>query len=128
MSASIVETFLEEIVEVEIAKTLEENGLDQDCKWISVNALILIGCMNCDGTNQEKAEVLFRMIQPSTLPRVTISNQNIRMCIFYMTNLATVLSYMKTKVTREGKNPKEFDFDFFKSKMISYEVVFESVL
>ena len=107
----------------------EENGLDQECDWISINALVLIGCINCAGSDCEKSEVLYRVVQPEMLARIFVINEDIRMTIFYMTNLATILRYMKNKICREGsKNPKKFDVEFFKKKMISYEVVFEAVL
>ena len=63
------------------------------------------------------------------LPRIYVTNQDIRMALFYMTNLATILLYMEQKVSRDGSaHPHTFDIDFFKKKMFTYEVVFEAVL
>ena len=51
------------------------------------------------------------------------------MALFFITNLATILLYMRAKVSRDGsENPRAFDIEFFKKKMASYEVVFEAVL
>ena len=51
------------------------------------------------------------------------------MALFFITNLATILLYMRTKVSRDGsENLRAYDIEFFKKKMASYEVVFEAVL
>ena len=130
LESSIVETFFSRILDIELAKQdVDENGLDPDCDWISINAIILLGIVNCDGSDADKGEVFYRVVQPAMLPRIFITNQDIRMALFFITNLATILLYMRAKVSRDGsENPRAFDIEFFKKKMASYEVVFEAVL
>ena len=52
------------IKEQKVAKKLEINGLDPNEDWLSVTALLLIGCLNCPGSDLEKAEVFLRVVQP----------------------------------------------------------------
>ena len=90
---------------------------------------MLIGCINCEGRDYEKAQVFYRVVQPAMLPRIFVTNQDIRMALFFITNLSTILHYMSKKVSKEGSaNKSEYDVEFFKKKMMTYEVVFEAVL
>ena len=42
--------FLSSLERQALAKKSETNGLDNEFHWISIAALILIGCLNCSGT------------------------------------------------------------------------------
>ena len=106
LSSSIVETFFEKIAEIEAGKYAEHNELDPECNWISINALVLIGCINCEGRDYEKAQVFYRVVQPAMLPRIFVTNQDIRMALFFVTNLSTILHYMSKKVSKEGSADK----------------------
>ena len=46
---SVVDDFLEQIEQQRLAKLDPIDGLDPEFKWISVTALILIGCLKCAG-------------------------------------------------------------------------------
>lgn len=72
----------------------EEFGLDQDFNWINVNALLLIGCLRCSGTDSQKGEVFYRIVQPEMTHRVLVFDKDIKMAIFFLTNLATILEQM----------------------------------
>ena len=95
--------------------------------WISLSGLMLIGCLHCNGTYAEKAEVFMRIVQPSMAQHILVVDKELRMAIFFLTNLATVLSYMQHKVARDGRDQDEFDINFFNRKIAAYEVVFEAV-
>ena len=69
-------------------------GLDREFHWISVNALILIGCLQCIGSDKHKADVFYRVVQPEMTHHVLVFDKDIRMAIFFMTNLATILRFM----------------------------------
>ena len=59
---SVVDVTLDEIDDIAKAKLDPDNELDQEFKWINVNALILIGIVNCQGSDRENAEVFYRVI------------------------------------------------------------------
>lgn len=62
------------------------------------------------------------------LQRILIVDKDIRQSLFFLSNLATILHYMRLKMDKTGLNIQEFDFDFFKRKMLAYEVVYESLI
>ena len=61
------------------------------------------------------------------LARILAADKDIRMSLFFLTNLATILLYMQVKVARKGRSSDDFDIEFFKKKMSMYEVVFEAI-
>lgn len=98
---SIVDEYLMLIKEQKLAKKLERNGLDPGEHWISVNALVLLGCLNCTGSDKDKAEVFLRVVAPEMGMRILVSDNDIRLAIFFLTNLSTILLHMTTKQVRE---------------------------
>ena len=60
-------------------------GLDPDFIWLSVNALILIGCLKCRGKDSEKAHVFYRVVSPEMTDRILVFDKDIRMAIFFLT-------------------------------------------
>ena len=97
-------------------------GLDQEFNWISINALVLIGCLKCSGRDSQKAEVFYRVVQPEMGNRVLIFDKDIRMSIFFLTNLATILEFMQRNLRKRGDH--EIDYAYYKRKMDAYEKVF----
>ena len=59
--------------------------------------------------------------------KITVIDKDIRMAIFFMTNLSTVLLFMCAKVARKGREKKTFDLNYFNRKISLYEIVFEAV-
>ena len=104
------------------------NGLDPEFKWISINALILIGCLKCSGRDSQKAEAFYRVVQPEMGDRVLIFDKDIRMCIFFLCNLATILEFMQRNLRMPGNADAEIDIDYYKRKMDAYERVFDAVI
>ena len=89
---------------------------------------MLYGCLNCSGTDSEKAEVFHRVVQPELQHRVVIADKDIRMSVFFLTNISTVLLYMTEREVRAAEQNQQFDFQFLRQKMSMYEVVFQSVI
>ena len=50
----------------------EISGLDPELNWVNVNALILIGCLKCGGSDRAKGEVFYRVVQPEMGKRVLL--------------------------------------------------------
>ena len=110
-----------------MAKLHPETGLDPEFKWISVTALILIGCLKCSGLDSQKAEVFYRVVQPEMSDRVLVFDQDIRIAIFFLTNRATILEFMQRTMIKKSHNLANFDFEPYKIKMDAYEEVFDAV-
>ena len=53
-------------------------------------------------------------------------DKDIRMAIFFLTNLATILEFMQQKISY-GQD-SEIDVEYYKNKMNNYEVVFDAVI
>ena len=92
---SVVDDYLEQIQQQQDAKLDPTIGLDPELVWISVNALILIGILKCQGTDSEKASVFYRVVAPEMSHRVLVFDKDIRMSIFFLTNLTTILEFMQ---------------------------------
>lgn len=102
-----------------------EVGLDPNYEWISINALMLIGCLKCSGLDSHKAQVFYRVVQPEMIQRVMFSDKDIRISIFFLCNLATILEFMLADLN----SPKqERDHTYYESKMDAYERVFDAVI
>ena len=114
---------MEQIKEQKTAKKDPFHGLDQEFTWINVNALILIGCLKCSGTDSQKAEVFYRVIQPEMSDRILVFDKDIRMAIFFLTNLATILEQMQKEQMYKNVSIGEY-----KKKMDHYEGVFDAVI
>ena len=93
-----VDTFTMQVKEQEIVKSDPEFGLDPDFEWVSVNALILIGLIKCMGRDSEKANVFYRVVQPEMTNRILIQDKDIKMAIFFLTALATILELMQREL------------------------------
>lgn len=59
--------------------------------------------------------------------RVLIFDKDIRMCIFFLCNLATILEFMQRNMRIKGTS-KPLDIDYYKDKMDAYELVFDAVI
>ena len=61
-------------------------------------------------------------------PRLLVSDKDIRMAIFFMSNLSTVLHYMQCKVAKQSHDKRVYDIAFYSKKISMYEIVFESLV
>jgi len=62
----------------------------------------LIGCLKCGGKDSEKADAFYRVVQPEMGERVLIFDKDIKMCIFFLVNLATILELMQRNLGRDS--------------------------
>ena len=83
-----------------MAKNDPALGLDPEFVWISVNALVLIGILKCKGTDSQKAAVFYRVVQPEMTNRILIKDKDIRMSMFFLTNLTTILEFMQLNMVK----------------------------
>ena len=126
---SVVDDYIEQIYRQRDLKKDPRQGLDPEFIWISISALMLIGILKCKGTDSEKAAVFYRVVQPEMTPRVLVKDRDIRMSIFFLTNLTTILEFMQVNMVKSRKTGEEggIDLDYYKKKMDDYEVVFDAI-
>ena len=60
--------------------------------------------------------------------RVLVFDRDIRMAIFFLTNLATILRFMQLNILKMGETLETVDLEVYKEKMDSYEEVFDAVI
>lgn len=67
---------------------------------------------------------------PELSSRVLYSDNDIRMAVFYLTNLATILEYLQKTLLRSDADDLNFQINVenFSSRMLSYEIVFDTVI
>ncbi len=62
--------------------------------------------------------------------RVIVYDKDIRMSIFFLTNLATILEFMQKRMILRSQESFDGhpDIDLYKKKMDEYEIVFDAVI
>ena len=60
--------------------------------------------------------------------RVLIFDKDIRMCIFFLCNLATILEFLQRNLRRDILGTSKTDVDYYRRKMDAYERVFDAVI
>ena len=73
-----------------ITEAMEE---DEEA-WISVDALLLLGCLHCSGFDSEKAQVFHRVVSPELHDMVLLSDKDLRKSMLFMITAATILEEM----------------------------------
>ena len=68
---------------------------------ISVNSLLLMGILRCRGSYKDKAEVFQRVVQPEGQRRIMITDKDIRLALYFMTSLATILQMMQNQMVMD---------------------------
>ena len=63
--------------------------------WISVDALILLGCVRCCGYNSEKAQVFHRVVAPQQYDVVSITDTDLSDALRFMISTSTILEEME---------------------------------
>ena len=95
----MVDDFVAQVQEQERLKRDARRGLDPAFEWVSINALVLIGCLKCSGSDSQKAEVFYRVVQPEMTDRILIFDRDIRLAVFFLTCLVTILEFMQRRTT-----------------------------
>lgn len=77
---------------------------------ISIDALILLGCFQCGGSDLEKAEVFQRVVSPELHSNLSVSDRDLRTAFHFMISLATVLEEMTREIVRNPTLGINFHF------------------
>ena len=71
--------------------------------WISVDALLLLGCLHCNGLDSDKAEVFTRIVAPEYDNLVLLVDKDLRMSMMFLITSATILEQMiRDLITNPG--------------------------
>ena len=62
--------------------------------WISVDALLLLGLLQCPGSNLEKAKCFYMIVQPSYDAYITYQDRDLQRALHFLISLSTVLEEM----------------------------------
>ena len=85
----------EDIVDQETFQTTElKEVADVGQTWISVDALLLLGLLQCSGTNLEKAKCFYMIVQPSFDAYITYQDKDLQRALHFLISLSTVLEEM----------------------------------
>ena len=64
-------------------------------QWISIDALVLLGCVRCCGYDSEKAQVFHRVVAPQQQDVVTITDTDLKDALRFMISTSTILEEME---------------------------------
>lgn len=93
---------------------------------ISIDALILLGCFQCAGTDTEKAEVFVRVVTPEMQKYIMVSDSDLTTALHFMISLATVLEEMTREMMR---NPTlGINFHFYQLKIKKYRPTYDGMI
>jgi len=93
---------------------------------ISIDALILLACLRCQGSYRQKAEVFHRVVSPEMQQNLNVTDTDLRKCVHFLISIATILEEM----TREmQKNPTMgVNFKVYQDKIKRYEPTFDGMI
>ena len=87
--------------------------------WISVDALLLLGCLHCSGLDSEKAQVFHRVVAPELDDMVMLSDKDLRKSMYFMITLATILEQMTREIIEDPHS--EVDYSTYQHKIEKYQ-------
>ena len=93
-------------------------------RWVSTEAIILYGCINCVGFEIEKAHAFHRVIAPEYNKNVQIQDSDLRTAFFFLVTCVTVIEEM----TRDFSAGREIDYEIYEDKVEKYKPTFEGML
>ena len=85
---------------------------------ISIDALILLGCLRCGGDKRDKAEVFHRVVNPE-MTTMTLTDKDLKTALFFMVSIATILEEMTQEMMRQptmGMNFRDYQLKIKKYK------------
>lgn len=70
-----------------------------------------------------------RVVEPELSRKIFVTDPQIRMAVFFLTQMATILTELQLDLVRgTWKNKVSVDYDLYADKIERYEVVFDEVL
>ena len=87
--------------------------------WISVDALVLLGCLHCGGLDSEKAQVFHRVVAPEFDEMVMVADKDLRKSMYFMIIAATILEQMTREIIEDPHS--EVDYSTYQHKIEKYQ-------
>ena len=94
--------------------------------WISVDALLLLGCLHCGGLDSEKAQVFHRVVAPEFDEMVMVADKDLRKSMYFMIIAATILEQMTREIIDDPYS--EVDYDSYQHKIDKYQPTLLGIL
>ena len=93
---------------------------------IVVDALLLYGCVYCQGKHTEKAEVFHRIVAPEFSDIISIADKDLKTAFLFMISLATVIEQM---VREYISNPEmKINYKIYQDKIKKYKPTLDAML
>lgn len=93
--------------------------------WISLDALILLGCLHCGGYDSEKAEVFHRIIAPEYESIVKITDKDLKSAMYFMITAATIVEGMIRDLVESPR--LKVDYSHYEKLVAKYRPTFQGM-
>ena len=67
---------------------------------ISLDAIILLACVQCEGSDTDKAEVFLRVVSPEMLDHIVSIDKDLRTAVHFMITISTIFEEMTREISR----------------------------
>lgn len=105
--------------ETMIRRVLKTESVHEDEIFISLEALLLYGCIQCGGYDTQKAEVFHRVIAPELDDIVIIIDKDIEAALRFLILTATIFEEMTRDIIANPKS--KVDYPAYAKKISKYE-------
>ena len=106
--------------------TFDDDIIEPNDTWISVDALLLLACVHCEGFDSECAAVFHRIVAPEYDDIITITDKDLTTALRFMIITATILEEM----TREMIAHPEVkpNYKAYERKIRKYEPTIDGII
>lgn len=95
-------------------------------QWISVDALLLLGCVRCSGYDSEKASVFHRVVAPQQQDVVTITDTDLKEALRFMISTATILEEMERDFIEHPS--RTVKYEKYERRIRKYKPTFDGIM
>lgn len=87
---------------------------------------MLLACLQCRGTDRDKAEVFHRIISPRIEPFVTVTDKDLRTALRFMISIVTVFEEMTREMIRQPA--MGVNFIIFQERILRYAPTIDGMM
>ena len=105
---------------------IDEDIIEPNDTWISVDALLLLGCVHCEGFDSQCSAVFHRIVAPEFDDIISITDRDLQTALRFMIITATILEEM----TREMIAHPEVkpNYKVYERKIRKYEPTIDGII
>ena len=74
--------------------SIRQHRREEDEIWVSIEAVLLLGCVHCKGQDSDKAAVFHRIVAPEYCSDITVHDRDVKTAFDFMIVCATILEEM----------------------------------